>query len=224
MMRVVLLGAPGCGKGSVGELIREAYAIPRISTGDLLRESVRTRSPIGIQVESQLGKGGLVDDGLVLELLRERLDRPDCRPGYILDGYPRNLAQARSLEALDGKRREIAFEIQIGEETLIRRLAGRRICPSCEAIYNIVSKKPLRDGICDNCGGRLIQRADDTPAVIEVRLRTYHEKTEPLFAYYESQGLLHRVDGNGTVAETFSQIRSVLDGEFRQEGRGTERP
>jgi adenylate kinase len=224
MMRVILLGPPGCGKGSVGELIRAATGMPKISTGDLLRESVRKGSPLGIRVSGQLGKGGLVDDELVLELLRERLERPDCRAGYVLDGYPRNLAQAESLEALDGGRKEIAFEIQIEEETLVRRLAGRRICPSCEAIYNTVSKRPSRDGICDACGGRLIQRADDTPEVIKVRLQTYHAKTEPLFAHYEARGVLHRVDGNGTVDETFARIRAVLDGELRGQGRGPDRP
>jgi adenylate kinase len=223
-MRVILLGPPGCGKGSVGELIRDATGMPKISTGDLLRESVRTGTPLGIKVSAQLGKGGLVDDDLVLELLQERLARPDCRSGYILDGYPRNLAQAKSLEALDGGRREIAFEILIEEETLVRRLAGRRICPSCEAIYNTVSKRPSRDGVCDVCGGRLIQRADDTPEVIEVRLRTYHAKTEPLFAHYEAKGVLHRVDGNGTVGETFARIRDILGGELRNEGRGPVRP
>jgi adenylate kinase len=171
MMRVILLGAPGCGKGSVGELIREAYGIPKISTGDLLRESVRMRSPLGIRAESQL-----------------------------------------------------AFEIQILEETLVQRLAGRRICPSCEAIYNIVSRKPVTEGICDRCGARLIQREDDRPEVIEIRLKTYHAKTEPLLEYYQSRGVLHPVDGNGTVGETFTEIRAVLDKEYQRAEKEPVRP
>ncbi len=221
-MRVILLGPPGCGKGSVAELIRAAYGIPKISTGDLLREAARSGSPLGIKVAAQLGKGGLVDDGLVLELLRDRIERPDCGMGYILDGYPRNLDQAKTLETLDGGREEIAFEILIEEDTLIRRLAGRRICPSCEAIYNTVSKKPAREGICDVCGGRLVQRDDDRPEIISVRLETYHAKTEPLLAYYESRGVLRRVDGNGTVDETFSRIQAVLEGRFQSSRKGSE--
>jgi adenylate kinase len=221
-MRIILLGAPGSGKGSVGDLIRSAYGFPRISTGDLLREAVQKKTPLGLEAAGQLGKGGLVDDALVLKLLVERLAAPDCRAGYVLDGYPRNLAQAADLERLDGGRPEVAFLIETREDVVVSRLTSRRICPSCEAIYNVVTKKPAREGICDLCGTALVQRADDRADVIRERMKTYHEKTEPLIAYYEGRGILHRVDGNGTLDEVFRPVRLVLEREIRKtRGMGT---
>ena len=214
-MRIVLLGAPGSGKGSVGDLIRSAFGFPRISTGDLLRDAVQKRTPLGLEAAAQMGKGGLVDDALVLALLRERLAGPDCRAGYILDGYPRNLAQAKTLEGLDGGRPEMVFLIETREDVLVRRLSTRRVCPACEAVYNVVSKKPAREGVCDACGTALVQRLDDRAEVIAERMRTYHAKTEPLVAYYEARGVLRRVDGNGTVEETFEPIRAALERALR---------
>jgi len=210
-MRVILLGAPGSGKGSVGDLVRSAYGFPRISTGDLLRDAVQKRTPLGLEAEAQMGQGGLVDDALVLKLLAERLAAPDCRTGYILDGYPRNLSQARDLERLDSRRREIVFLIETGEDVVVRRLESRRICPACGAIYNVVTKKPAREGLCDVCGAALVQRTDDRADVIRERMKTYHEKTEPLIAHYQSKGGLRRVSGDGTVEETFRPVRSALD-------------
>jgi adenylate kinase len=223
-MRVILLGAPGSGKGTVAELVRSAYGFPKISTGDLLREAVQKRTPLGLVAETQMGKGGLVDDATVLELLRERLTRPDCRNGYVLDGYPRNLDQAKSLERLDAARPEVVFDLDTREETIIGRLAGRRTCPSCEAIYNTVTKKPKRENICDVCGSPLIQRADDRPAVIAERMKTYHAKTEPVIAHYEEKGVLHRIDGNGTAEATFGPIRVVLDLALRRSEHSQGRP
>jgi adenylate kinase len=223
-MRVILLGAPGSGKGSVGDLIRSAYGFPRISTGDLLREAVQKRTALGLEASAQMGKGGLVDDALVLKLLGERLSGPDCRAGYILDGYPRNLSQARDLEGLDSGRREVVFLIETREDVVVRRLASRRVCPSCGAIYNVITKKPVREGVCDLCGTALVQRADDRADVIQERMRTYHEKTEPLIAYYEAKGVLRRVDGNGSLEETFRPIRSALDGELRRAKETQARP
>jgi adenylate kinase len=210
-MRVILLGAPGSGKGSVGDLVRSAYGFPKISTGDLLREAVQNKTPLGVQAASQMGKGGLVDDAIVLGLLRERLARPDCRAGYILDGYPRNLSQAKDLEALDGGRPEIAFLIETREDVVVRRIESRRMCPGCEAIYNVITKKPAREGVCDACGTALVRRQDDRPDLVPERMKTYHTKTEPLIAYYQAKGVLHRIDGNGTLEETFRPVRSVLD-------------
>jgi adenylate kinase len=210
-MRIILLGAPGSGKGTVGDRLREATGFPRISTGDLLREAVRDRTALGLRAESQLGKGGLVDDETVLGLLKERLSRPDCRAGYILDGYPRNLEQAATLETLDGSRPEVVFEIETREEVVVRRLSGRRICPSCEAIYNTVSRPPKKEGLCDVCGAALVQRADDRAEVIPERMRTYRSKTEPLISYYEAKGVLRRVDGNGTVEDAVRPILEALE-------------
>jgi adenylate kinase len=223
-MRVILLGAPGSGKGSVGDLVRSAYGFPKISTGDLLRDAVQKKRPLGQEAASQMGKGGLVDDAIVLKLLDERLARPDCREGYTLDGYPRNLSQARSLEALDGGRPEVVFLIETREDVVIRRLATRRVCPSCGAIYNVITRKPAREGICDVCGASLVQRIDDRPDVIQERMRTYHAKTEPLIAHYQEKGVLHRVEGNGTVEETFQFVRDILDDNLRRAKESQARP
>ncbi len=210
-MRIILLGAPGSGKGSVAECLRSVYGFPKISTGDLLREAVRGRTPLGLKAEAQMGKGGLVDDATVLALLRERLAREDCRNGYTLDGFPRNLSQAESLEKLGSAGPEVVFEIQAGEEVILQRLSNRRTCPSCEAIFHLLNKPPKKDGLCDVCGTPLVQRADDRPEVIAERLKTYHAKTEPLIAHYAAKGTLFKVDGNGNVEATFAQLREVLD-------------
>ncbi|HYA49172.1 MAG TPA: nucleoside monophosphate kinase, partial [Burkholderiales bacterium] len=164
------------------------------------------------------------DDALVGKLLEERLSRPDCRDGYTLDGYPRNLAQARSLEHLDGARTEVVFLIETREDVVIRRLATRRVCSSCGAIYNVITRKPAREGVCDVCGATLVQRTDDRPDVIQERMRTYHAKTEPLIAHYQEKGVLHRVEGNGTVEETFRPVRDILDGELRRAKESQARP
>lgn len=223
-MRVILLGAPGSGKGSVGDLVRSAYGFPKISTGDLLREAVQKKTPLGQEAATQMGKGGLVDDAIVLKLLEERLAGPDCREGYTLDGYPRNLSQARSLEGLDGGQPEVVFLIETREDVVIRRLATRRVCPSCGAIYNVITRKPTREGICDVCGASLVQRTDDRPDVIQERMRTYHAKTEPLIAHYQEKGVLHRVEGNGTVEETFQSVRDILDDSLRRAKESQARP
>jgi adenylate kinase len=223
-MRVILLGAPGSGKGSVADLIGSAYGFPKVSTGDLLREAVRDRTPLGIKASAELGQGGLVDDEIVLGLLRERLARPDCRSGYILDGYPRNLSQAGDLEKLDPARREVVFLIETSDDVVIARLANRRICPSCQAVYNVVTKKPAREGVCDVCGAGLVQRADDRPEVIGERMKTYRVKTEPLIAYYRERGVLHTVDGNGALEGIFRNVRAVLDAETPKAGESGKRP
>jgi adenylate kinase len=223
-MRVILLGAPGSGKGSVGDLVRSAYGFPKISTGDLLREAVQKKTPLGQEAATQMGKGGLVDDAIVLKLLEERLAGPDCREGYTLDGYPRNLSQARSLEGLDGGQPEVVFQIETREDVVIRRLATRRVCPSCGAIYNVITRKPAREGVCDVCGASLVQRTDDRPDVIQERMRTYHAKTEPLIAHYQEKGVLHRVEGNGTVEETFQSVRDILDDSLRRAKESQARP
>jgi adenylate kinase len=210
-MRIILLGAPGSGKGTVAEGLRAAYGFPKISTGDLLREAVREKTPLGLVAASQMGKGGLVDDATVLALLRERLARPDCRDGYVLDGYPRNLTQADSLDGLGLPGPEIVFDLQVTDEVVLERLANRRSCPNCEAIYHLVNKPPEKAGLCDVCGTALVQRNDDTPEVIRERLKTYHAKTEPLVARYAAKGNLHRIDGGRAAAEVLRDVRRVLE-------------
>ncbi len=217
-MRIILLGAPGSGKGTVAEGLRSAYGFPKISTGDLLREAVREKTPLGLVAASQMGQGGLVDDATVLALLRERLARPDCRDGYVLDGYPRNLSQADSLDALGLAGPEIVFDLQVSDEVVLERLANRRTCPHCEAIYHLVNKPPKRAGVCDVCGAALVQRNDDTPEVIRERLKTYHAKTEPLVARYAAKGDLHRIDGGRAAGDVIRDVRRILDAALKRPG------
>jgi len=221
-MRIILLGAPGSGKGTVAEGLRSAYAFPKISTGDLLREAVREKTPLGLVAASQMGKGGLVDDATVLALLRERLARPDCREGYVLDGYPRNLSQADSLDALGLAGPEIVFDLQVSDEVVLERLANRRTCPNCEAIYHLVNKPPKKAGVCDVCGAALVQRNDDTPEVIRERLKTYHAKTEPLVARYAAKGNFHRIDGGRAAGDVMRDVRRTLETALKGPARAGE--
>jgi adenylate kinase len=210
-MRVILLGAPGSGKGTVGELIERVYGLPRIATGDLLRRAVQEQTPLGRKAAEHIGRGGLVPDDLVVALVRERLGAGDAEGGYVLDGFPRTIAQAESLEAMDPRPAEVAVDIEADEETIIRRLEARRLCPHCAAVYNLQSRPPRRVDLCDEDGETLIRRDDDQPEIVRKRLRVYHQQTELLVAYYAGKGTLHRVFGGGTVDETFAQIRPVLD-------------
>jgi len=210
-MRVILLGPPGSGKGTVGDIIEHVYGLPRIATGDLLRRAVQAQTPLGRRAAAFMGRGGLVPDDLVVALVRERLDAGDAQGGYVLDGFPRTIAQAHSLEALDPRQREVAIDIEADEATVVRRLETRRLCPRCTAVYNLRSRPPRRDDVCDDDEEKLIQRDDDRPDIVQKRLRVYHQQTEPLIGYYRAKGILHRVAGSGTVDETFAQIRLILD-------------
>ncbi len=210
-MRIILLGPPGGGKGTQGDLIVKRYGFPRISTGDLLRQAVQDRTPLGIEADAAMKQGALVRDEIVLGLVRERIGRPDCRDGYVLDGYPRNLAQAKDVEALDPARPEIVVAIDVAAEEIVRRLANRRSCPDCGAVFNLIVRKPAREGVCDACRGTLARREDDDPEVIRERLRVYAEQTEPLLAYYGTKGNLRRVDGGNGMDATAASIREILD-------------
>jgi adenylate kinase len=220
-MRIILLGAPGSGKGTVAAALRAAYGFPKISTGDLLREAVREKTPLGLVAASQMGQGGLVDDATVLALLRERLAAADCRTGYVLDGFPRTLAQADSLDALGAAGSEVVFDLRVSDAVVLERLANRLTCPKCEAIYHRLNKPPKTPGLCDVCGTALVQRKDDTPEVIRERLRTYHAKTEPLVARYAAKGILHRIDADTAAGTVIAEVRRVLDAMAgRPEGAG----
>lgn len=210
-MRIILLGAPGSGKGTVAEALRQAYGFPKISTGDLLREAVREKTPLGLVAAAQMGKGNLVDDATVLALLRQRLAGEDCAGGYVLDGFPRNLSQADSLESLGLAGPELVFDLEVRDEVVLERLANRRTCPRCEAIYHLVNKPPKAAGVCDVCGAALVQRVDDTPEVIKRRLATYHAQTEPVAAHYAAKGTLHVIDGDGTAVAVFAEVRKALE-------------
>lgn len=210
-MRIILFGPPGSGKGTQGELIEKRFGFPRISTGDLLRRAVMDKTDLGRRAEDEMNQGRLVSDEIVENLVRERIGRPDCQRGYLLDGFPRNLAQVKSLEAMDGSRPEIVLEIEIDTCALVERLQSRLTCLNCGAVYNLTLKKPRIKSRCDVCGGRLSERPDDKPAVIKERLRVYHEQTEKIRAHYQAKGVYHRIDGSGDIETVFERISRILN-------------
>lgn len=213
-MRIILFGPPGSGKGTQGVLVEKKYGFPKISTGDLLRRAVRERTPLGVQAEAMMNRGELVSDEIVLGLVREKISGPEARRGYLLDGFPRNPAQVRGLEAMNGDRPEVVIELDVAGEALVERMAGRLTCRSCGAIANLKHRKPRVEGRCDGCGGELVRRPDDRPEVIRERLRVYHEQTEKIRAHYQAKGVFHRVDGTGRVEEVFGRIGGILDREM----------
>ncbi len=214
-MRLILLGAPGSGKGTLGEMISRAAGFPRVSTGDLLRKAVREGTPTGRKAEAIMKAGELVDDAIVTELVRERIAAPDCLGGYILDGYPRTAAQARSIEAIDPVRPELVIDLVVGEESVVERLSGRRVCSACGAVFHATRKPPKSAGVCDVCGGELTQRPDDAPATVRERLRVYRAATSPLEDYYRARGTYRAVDGEGYAEEVFTRIAALLAEEGR---------
>ncbi|HEV8050700.1 MAG TPA: adenylate kinase [Thermoplasmata archaeon] len=210
MVRVVLLGPPGAGKGTQAKSLATRLAVPHLSTGDLLREAVRAKSPLGEEADVYMRAGRLVPDELVLRILKERLARPDASSGFLLDGYPRNVAQARELAQFAPPDRVVAFEIP--QAILIQRITERRSCPKCGAVYNLVTKPPKTDGVCDNEGAELIQRSDDRLDAVRIRLLVYEEQTAPLLEYYRKLGLLTRIDADGTPDEVGRRLRTALEG------------
>ena len=218
-MRIILFGAPGSGKGTQGEILGKRTGFPRISTGDLLRLAVRERTPLGLRAEAVLAAGALVSDEIVNGLVRDRIAAADCRSGYILDGFPRTVAQAEALASLDGTRPEIVIGIEVDPETLVERLSGRRVCPSCQAVYNLSGQPPARPGICDVCGAALVQRPDDTAEVVRKRIEVYLRETAPLKDYYRRRSVYRAVDGLGTIDEISRAIARILDAEAA--GRAT---
>jgi adenylate kinase len=217
-MRIILFGSPGSGKGTQGDLVEKEYGFPRISTGDLLRRAVRDGTPLGRRAEALMNRGQLVSDDIVEGLVRERIAQPDCRRGYLLDGFPRNPAQVKSLEAMDGRRPEVVIEIVVASETIVERLGHRRVCADCGAVYNLADRPPKVEGRCDVCGGRLEQRRDDRPEVIAERLRVYRAETAQIRGHYQAKNVYHAVDGAGAVADVFGRIRLILDQAVEETG------
>jgi len=210
-MRLILLGAPGSGKGTLGEMITRTSGFPRISTGDLLRKAVREGTSLGRKAEAVMKAGGLVDDAIVIGLVRERIAAPDCLGGYILDGFPRTIAQAEALEAIDSARPELVIDFVVSEAVIIERLGGRRTCPSCGAVFHVTGNPPRTEGACDLCGSDLIQRSDDSSATVRERLRVYHEAKASLQAHYRAKGTYRPVDGEGFIDEVYLRVAAVLD-------------
>ena len=209
-MRIILLGPPGSGKGTQGELIEQKYGFPKISTGDLLREAVHKKTPLGKKAEAAMNKGDLVSDELVMQMVAQRISREDCQKGYVLDGFPRNIRQAQMLEGMESPQAEVVLDIHLSEKRLAERLSSRRICSQCGNIYNLILKAPVRPDACDTCRGRLVQRRDDTPKVVLERLRVYHEETEPLVEYYQRKGNYHTIEGDRDIESVFQSIQAVL--------------
>jgi adenylate kinase len=210
---IILLGAPGAGKGTQAKRIAEHYGIPHISTGDILRENVSRRTDLGMKARSVMERGELVSDELVNAMVAGRLEQPDAGRGFILDGYPRTVAQAEFLDTeLRGKRRPVVISVDVGYNQLLQRLTGRRSCPVDGKIYNIYFQPPKEQGVCDVCGTQLIQRVDDTEEVISERLKSYERQTLPLIDYYNGQGRLRRVNGDLPVEQVMEQILGAIEG------------
>jgi adenylate kinase len=211
---MVVLGAPGSGKGTQAKRLQASYRIPQISTGDLLRAAVEQGTPLGRQAKAAMEAGQLVTDEVVLGMIRDRLVQPDARRGFILDGFPRNIPQAQALEAqLEqiGQPLDLALLIEVDYDSLIQRMTGRRTCVACGQLYNIYSSPSKMDGRCDECGGRLHHRADDNEETIGNRLRVYESQTAPLIAHYRAQGLLRTVQGVGEVEDIYVAVKKVVD-------------
>jgi adenylate kinase len=207
-VRMMLLGAPGAGKGTQAQQLAGEIGIPQISTGDMLRSAVADQTPMGLKAKRFMDLGQLVPDEVVIGIVEERLTSADCAKGYILDGFPRTVPQA---EALNGfAPLEAVVDVQVPESELISRLCGRRTCKSCGAIFHVVSSPPSRDGICDRCEGELYQRSDDNEASIKERLGQYKSKTAPLSDWYGERGVLKRVDGTGKPSEVYARITTAL--------------
>lgn len=212
---LILLGPPGAGKGTQAKKLVEKYGIPQVSTGDILREAVKNSTALGIEAKSYMNMGGLVPDEVVIEIVKERLKRDDCTKGYVLDGFPRTIAQADALFSyLNGCGRPISnvIDIRVSKEYLVKRLSGRRVCRSCGSGYHIAFSPSKGNGRCDNCGGELFQRDDDKEEVVTKRLDTYEAQTTPLVDYYEKSGLLKTVNGVGDVEVIFNDICKIVDG------------
>jgi adenylate kinase len=212
-MRLILLGPPGSGKGTQAAHLAQTFGVPQISTGDLLREERAGATDLGKQAAAYMDRGDLVPDELVLQILRARVSKPDCAEGFLLDGFPRTVPQAKALDAILqglGVQLEAVVDIEVPDAEIESRITGRRSCPACAAIYHVVLQPPKTAGECDRCGGALTQRSDDSAETVRNRLRVYHEQTQPLIEYYRTTGCLHEIDGVGDPAAIAASIRQVL--------------
>ncbi len=213
-MRIILLGEPGAGKGTYSSELVKKFCIPQISTGDMLRASVKAGTPLGRQAQEFMKKGELVPDSVVIELIRERIKEGDAAKGFILDGFPRTLPQAQSLDkmllSMDISLSAV-IKIEVGKAILLKRLTGRRVCKGCGATYNVDTMKPKKEGVCDKCGKELVQRPDDMPQTIENRLAVYQKDTAPLIEFYEKKGLLRPVQCEGEYKDVLGRLFAALE-------------
>jgi adenylate kinase len=218
---LILLGAPGAGKGTYSKPLMETYQTPQISTGDMFRTHLKNGSPLGVEAKAYMDRGGLVPDSVVIRMVEERITQADCRNGFILDGFPRTVAQADALDALlagKGLRLRCAVNLDVDRDTLMKRLTGRRMCRGCtRGNFNIYTLPPKVEGTCDYCGGELYQRDDDKEEVIVKRLETYQEQTQPLIEYYRAKGLLENIVSNSDIAAMVQRIMSVVESRAAQD-------
>lgn len=210
MKNLILLGAPGAGKGTQAEQICKHFSIPAISTGNIIREALKSGTEMGLKAKAYTEAGKLVPDDVVIGIIRERLAKDDCQNGFILDGFPRTIPQAEALDGM-GVRIDKVIDIDVPDDSIVRRMSGRRVCERCGASYHLLYKRPAVEGKCDLCAGALVQREDDHPDTVKARLAVYHEQTEPLKAYYEKQGKLFSIDGRGDIAEITAQIIAAVE-------------
>ena len=208
-MKLILLGAPGAGKGTQAEIISEKYNIPTISTGNIIRAALKNGTEMGLKAKSYIDAGELVPDDVVIGIIKERLAESDCANGYILDGFPRTIPQAEALDEM-GFGIDAALSIEVADSEIVKRMSGRRVCEKCGASYHIVNIPPKKEGVCDVCGGKLVQRKDDDPNTVRDRLAVYHKETEPLKGFYEARGILKTVEDQPTVAGTTQAILREL--------------
>ena len=208
-MKLILLGAPGAGKGTQAEILCKRLGIPSISTGNILRAAIKDGTPTGVQAKSYIDAGQLVPDEVIIGILNERIACSDCANGFILDGVPRTIAQAEAMEKA-GIEIDAVIAIEISEDEILRRMSGRRVCEACGSSFNMQAIPPRVEGICDNCGGKLIQRKDDTPETVHKRLEVYHKETKPLVGYYAERGLLKVVETTDNKEGTFRKIMELL--------------
>jgi adenylate kinase len=216
-MNIILMGPPGAGKGTQADIIKENYPIVHISTGDMFREALAAKTPLGREAQKYMERGKLVPDEVTIGIVAQRLANPDCRNGFLLDGFPRTVVQADALEAvlssLDSGI-DAVLNIAVPDETLIERVAGRVSCTECKTVYNLISNPPKQHGVCDKCGQELVQRKDDQATTLIERLLVYTEQSSPLLMYYRDKKMLHYIDGNRDSQTVFADVKAILD-EFR---------
>ena len=212
-MKIIMLGAPGAGKGTQAKKIAEKYAIPHISTGDIFRANIKNGTELGQKAKGYMDQGLLVPDELVVDLVADRVKQDDCKNGYVLDGFPRTIPQAEALDhalAEMGEKMDYAINVEVPDENIVNRMSGRRACVDCGATYHIVYAPTKEDGVCDKCGGSLILRDDDKPETVKKRLGVYHDQTQPLIDYYAKKNVLAEVDGTKDMEDVFNDIVTIL--------------
>lgn len=212
-MKIIMLGAPGAGKGTQAKMIAEKYNIPHISTGDIFRANIKNGTELGMKAKSFMDKGELVPDELTVSMLLDRVEQPDCKDGYVLDGFPRTIPQAEELDrALSGRNEKIDFaiDVDVPDENIVKRMSGRRACLKCGATYHMEHIPPKKEGICDSCGSELVLRDDDKAETVLKRLQVYHDQTQPLIDFYTRKGILKTVDGTQDMKDVFAAIVGIL--------------